>query len=300
MRGRTLLIGTRASALAMAQSGLVAAMIEKATGLATELVSVRTEGDDVRIPLSSPPRPGAFAARLRDVLVAGEVDVAVHSFKDLPFAPVEGLSVVAIPPRAVARDALVSRAGIGLDALAEGSRVGTSSPRRAAALTRRRPDLRIVPIRGNVDTRVRKVRDGVVDAAVLAAAGLNRLGRGAEITELIDPAVLVPAPAQGALAVEMRCDHPWAAAVAHLDDPDSRLRVVAERQVLSGVQATCTTAIGAYCQFTGSSLGLIAELSDHRGVEHAHVELRTTLGDDRLGDATRLGERVAAKLMGRA
>lgn len=300
MRGRTLLIGTRGSALAVAQSQMVAAMIERSTGLTTELVTVRTEGDDLSIPLSAPPRPGAFAARLRDVLLAGEVDVAVHSFKDLPFAPADGLRVVAIPSRAAARDALVSRSGARLDELPDGASVGTSSPRRAAALQRHRPDLHIVAIRGNVDTRVRKVRSGQVDAAVLAAAGLNRLGRGAEITELIDPSVLVPAPAQGALAVEMRAEHPWAQAVARLDDADSRLRVAAERQVLTGVQATCTTAIGAYCQFAGSSLSLIADLTDHLDVEHAHVEMRAALGTDRLADASRLGSLVAAKLLGRA
>ncbi len=299
MNGKRLLIGTRGSELAMAQSQMVAAMIERSTGLSTELVRVRTEGDDLRIPLSAPPRPGAFAARLRDVLLAGEVDVAVHSFKDLPFAPMDDLRVVAIPPRAAARDALVSRSGLRLDELPAGASVGTSSPRRAAALQRHRPELDIVAIRGNVDTRVRKVHSGQVDAAVLAAAGLNRLGRGAEITELIDPTVLVPAPAQGALAVEMRTDHPLAPAVAELDDPDSRLRVVAERQVLSGVQATCTTAIGAYCQFSGSSLSIIADLSDHLDVEHAHVEIRAALGPDRMRDASRLGARVAAKLLGR-
>lgn len=300
LTNRTLLIGTRGSALAMAQSRMVAAMIERSTGLSVQLVSVRTEGDDLSIPLSAPPRPGAFAARLRDVLLDGGVDVAVHSFKDLPFAPVDGLRVVAIPPREAARDALVSRSGAGLDALAPRARVGTSSPRRAAALARHRPDLRVVPIRGNVDTRVQKVRDGVVDAAVLAAAGLRRLGRGEDISELIDPTVLVPAPAQGALAIEMRVDHPQAQAVGLLDDPDARLRVIAERQVLTKVQATCTTAVGAYCQFVGAGLGLIADLTDHLGVEHAHVELRTALGADRVADATRLGERAGAELLGRA
>ncbi|MFT8394881.1 hydroxymethylbilane synthase [Propionibacterium sp.] len=296
----TLRIGTRGSALALAQTRMVAAMIERTTGMSCELVTVRTEGDDLSIPLSAPPRPGAFAARLRDVLAEGAVDLAVHSFKDLPFAPAEGLRIVAVPPRAAARDALVSASGQGLDALPRGATVGTSSPRRAAALTRRRPDLQIVPIRGNVDTRLRKVRTGVVDAAVIAAAGLDRLGLGEQITELIDPNVLVPAPAQGALAVEMRADHPHADAVAELDDPGSRLRVVAERRVLAVVQATCTTAIGAYCQFSGSSLNLIADLTDHLDVEHAHVELCGALGRDHLLSASMLGEQAAKRLLGRA
>lgn len=295
--GQALRIGTRGSALAVAQTRTVAALVEGAAGVGTELVRVRTEGDDLSIPLSAPPRPGAFAARLRDVLAAGEVDIAVHSFKDLPFAPQPGLRIVAVPRRVSAHDALVSRGGQTLAGLPAGASVGTSSPRRAAALLRARPDLRIVPIRGNVDTRVRKVRTGEVDAAVLAAAGLERIGRADDIAELIDPAVIVPAPAQGALAVEMRADHPMAAAVGLIDDPDSRLRVAAERQVLTGVQATCTTAIGAYSTLAGGTLHLVADLTDHRGVDHARVELTTELGEDPLAAARALGARAATALL---
>ncbi|MCL2464455.1 MAG: hydroxymethylbilane synthase [Micrococcales bacterium] len=291
-------LGTRGSPLARAQSGTAGALIAEATGLAVNLVTVRTEGDDLAIPLSAPSRPGAFVARLRDVLLAGEVDIAVHSFKDLPFLPTDGLSVVAIPTRADAFDALVSRDGLTLDRLAPGARVGTSSPRRAVALRRRRSDLTIVPIRGNVDTRVRAVAQGQVDAVVLAAAGLVRLGRGAEIVEPIGVDVLVPAPAQGALAIEMRADHSLAAAVARLDDADTRVRVTAERQVLAGVQATCTTAVGAYAELAGDTLTLIADLADHRGVDYARVTRGVTLGTDRLADARRLGASVAAELLG--
>ena len=298
--GGPLRIGTRGSELAVSQTLAVAERIEGLTGAETELVRVRTEGDDLSIPLSAPPRPGAFAARLRDVLSDGGVDVAVHSFKDLPFAPAPGLRVVAVPERAAAQDALVSRDGSGLAALPTGARVGTSSPRRASALLRARPDLRIVPIRGNVGTRVRKVRTGEVDAAVLAAAGLERIGRSDEIAELIDPRIIVPAPAQGALAVEMRADHPMAAAVGLVDDPGTRLRVAAERQVLTGVRATCTTAVGAYCELVGSGLRLVADLTDHRGVDPAHVEIDAELGEDALAavraDDARAGDVVAEAL----
>ncbi|MBE6476845.1 MAG: hydroxymethylbilane synthase [Propionibacteriaceae bacterium] len=296
-RTEPLRIGTRGSRLAVAQTLTVAEMIEDATGGVAELVRVRTEGDDLSIPLSAPPRPGAFAARLRDVLSAGDVDVAVHSFKDLPFAPEPGLRVVAVPRRASAHDALVSRDRLGLAELPAGARVGTSSPRRAAALLRARPDLEIVPIRGNVDTRVRKVRTGEVDAAVLAAAGLQRIDRGEEITAPIDPAVIVPAPAQGALAVEMRADHPMADAVGAIDDADTRLRVTAERQVLTGVQATCTTAVGAHSELDGRTLRLVADLSGHLGVDYARVEVSTELGDDPLADAVALGRRAASELL---
>jgi hydroxymethylbilane synthase len=294
---RVLKIGTRGSRLARAQSATTAAMIEQVTGLSCELVIVRTDGDDLSIPLSAPPRPGAFAARLRDVLLAGEVDIAVHSFKDLPFAPTEGLQIVAVPARAHALDALVSRDNVGLDDLPRGARVGTSSPRRATALLRHRGDLEIVPIRGNVDTRVRKVREGDVDAAILAAAGLERVGLGDEITELIPATTIVPAPAQGALAVEMRADDPLAPVVAAIDDHLSRIRVAAERQVLTGVQATCTTAIGAHSVLSGDSLTLVADLTDHMGIAHAHVSRTVTLtqtGDLVAAVPTQTGDLVAA------
>lgn len=297
---RVLKIGTRGSRLARAQSAMTASLIEQITGLPTELVIVHTEGDDLSVPLSAPSRPGAFVARLRDVLLEGGVDIAVHSFKDLPFAPQDGLSVVAVPRRAPAFDALVSRDGLGLAELPAGSKVGTSSPRRATALLRYRDDLEIVPIRGNVDTRIRKVREGRVDAAVLAAAGLERLGLRNEITELIDPKVIVPAPAQGALAVEMRSDDPQAGVVAGINDTQTRTQVAAERQVLAGVQATCTTAIGAHSTLQGYSLTLTADLTDHMGIAHAHVSRTIGLRQgDPVADARELGNDVAEQLLER-
>ena len=288
-------LGTRGSALARTQSGLVAAALTAATGRPVELVVIRAEGDDVTIPLEAPPRPGAFVATLRDALLAGEVDLVVHSFKDLPSAPLAGLVVAAVPERADPRDALCAGDRVGLAGLAQGARIGTASPRRDAGLRRVRPDLQIVPVRGNVDTRLRKVGDGQVDAVVLAAAGLQRLGRGDAITELLDPDVCGPAPAQGALAVECRVGT-LEAALASLDDPSARLAVTAERAVLAGVEAACTTAVGAYAVWRGAAeLELLAELTDHRGVGHARSRRRVRVTTSAQAEA--LGLAVARELL---
>lgn len=288
-------LGTRGSALARTQSGLVAAALTAATGRPVELVVIRAEGDDVTIPLEAPPRPGAFVATLRDALLAGEVDLVVHSFKDLPSAPLAGLVVAAVPERADPRDALCAGDRVGLAGLAQGARIGTASPRRDAGLRRVRPDLQIVPVRGNVDTRLRKVGDGQVDAVVLAAAGLQRLGRGDAITELLDPDVCVPAPAQGALAVECRVGT-LEAALASLDDQSARLAVTAERAVLAGVEAACTTAVGAYAVWRGADeLELLAELTDHRGVGHARSRRRVRVTTS--AEAEALGLAVARELL---
>lgn len=287
-------LGTRGSLLARTQSQLVADSITAATGRAVELVIVRTEGDDVSIPLDAPSRPGAFAAALRDALLDDRVDLAVHSFKDLPSAPLPGLSVAAIPSRADPRDALCSRDGLSLDALPRGARVGTSSPRRVAGLLRARSDLQIVPIRGNVDTRLRKVRNGDVDAVVLAAAGLQRLGREAAVTEFIDAGIVLPAPAQGALAVECRTGE-LGSQMAAIDDPATRLEVTAERSVLSGIGATCTTAVGALATWIGKDeLKLTVEVSNHRGIVYSRISRagRVTIA----GEATQLGAAVCDQL----
>lgn len=263
-------LGTRGSALAVTQSTLVADLIRAATGEAVELVRIRTEGDDLSVPLSAPSRPGAFVSALRDALLAGRVDVVVHSFKDLPSDPVPGITLVAVPARADSGDVLVTRDGAGLDGLPRGARVGTSSPRRAAALVRARPDLAIVGVRGNVDTRVSHVTSGQVDAVVLAAAGLDRLGIRVTRTPL-PPEVVLPAPAQGALAVECRTGDPLASRLAVVDDPGSRLLVGAERAVLSGVAATCTTAVGAWARVVDPVLILTADLDDDDGYRRVEV-----------------------------
>lgn len=288
-------LGTRGSALARTQSRQVADAVEALTGRPVELVQIRAEGDDLRIPLDAPPRPGAFVATLRDALLAGEVDLVVHSYKDLPSAPLPGLVVAAVPQRADPRDALCARDGLTLAELPSGARIGTSSPRRSSALLRVREDLEIVAMRGNVDTRLRRVTDGVVDAVVLAAAGLSRLGLSSAITELLDPGVVLPAPAQGALAVEAGHGD-LAVELAALDDPRSRQEVTAERLVLAGIEASCTTAVGALAHWVSEDeLELVAELSGHRGITYSRGALTARVSGT--VEAEQLGLAVAARLL---
>jgi len=279
----TLRIGTRGSALARTQSGMVAAAIEAAAGagggasggVTVELVTVRTYGDDHPGPLAQMPEPGVFVSALRDALLAGTVDVAVHSMKDLPSAAVDGIALAAVPLREDPRDALVTADGGGLAGLPLGARVGTGSPRRAARLRALRPDLELVDLRGNVDSRVARVTDGELDAVVLAVAGLARLGRLAAIGEILAPELMLPAPAQGALAVECRSDdHATLALLASIDDRPSRLRALAERAVLAAVGASCASAIGALAVFDGDVLTLAADAS---GSDGEHVDERLTL-----------------------
>ncbi len=284
-------VATRGSLLARTQTQGVADAITAATGRECTLVTIRTAGDDVRKRLGTG-APGVFTSALRDALKAGEVDVAVHSFKDLPSAPEPGLVVIAVPPRANPLDAVV--ANTDLAGLASGARVGTSSPRRAAALRRMRGDLEIVPIRGNLDSRIRQVVEGSIDAIIVAAAGLERIGRLDEAVQLMDPAVMLPAPAQGALAVECRVDDPLATELAALDDLPSRLTVTAERAVLRGIQAACTTAVGAYALIDRGRLTLEAEITDHAGVGYARAS-GTASAD--LIEAEGLGLAVAAELL---
>jgi hydroxymethylbilane synthase len=252
VRRGTLTIGTRGSALARVQSQLVADAIRRVTSLDVTLVEIATEGDrtqQLQTPLDVIGGTGVFATALRERLLAGDVDVAVHSLKDLPTAPAPGLVVAAVPPRADVRDVLVSRDDVRFADLPAGSRIGTGSPRRAAQLLAARPDVRVVPIRGNVDTRLRKVADGVVDAVVLAAAGLERLGRTDAVTEVFDVETLLPAPGQGALAVECRSDDPTLARLlAALDSAPTRAAVLAERALLAALEAGCTAPVGAYAE----------------------------------------------------
>lgn len=291
-------LGTRGSQLALTQSRWVADQITRVSGEPVELIVIRTEGDNTAIPLDAPSRPGAFVATLRDALLDGRVQVAVHSFKDLPSAQPDGLVIAAVPPREDPRDVLISRDGLALAELPAGARVGTSSPRRAAAVRRARPDAQIVPIRGNVDTRVGFVASGRVDAVVLAAAGLTRLGRSAEISHHLDAEQFLPAPAQGALAVECRADDPVAKIIAELDDHHARALVTAERAVLVGMDAACTTALGAHATLIDSQLSLTAEIADHGGVDHARVERVIDFQQIDLEAARRLGLAVAADLLG--
>ncbi len=237
-------LGTRASALALAQSGHVADAV-RALGHEVELVRISTHGDRSPAAITQIGGTGVFVTGLRDALLEGRVDLAVHSYKDLPTAPAEGLVIAAVPPRLDARDALVARDGLTLGELPAGSRVGTGSPRRTAQLNALGLGLAVVPVRGNVDTRIRMVGDGALDAVVLARAGLLRLGREDEVTETLDPLQLLPAPAQGALAVECRADDELAGVLADLDHADSRTAVAAERALLAALEAGCTAPVGA-------------------------------------------------------
>jgi hydroxymethylbilane synthase len=253
---RTLRLGTRRSALALAQAGQVADVL-RAGGHEVELVEVVTEGDRSAEALTTLGGTGVFVAELRTRLLAGDIDVAVHSLKDLPTAPADGLVIAAVPLRADPRDAVVTRDGSPLSLLADGSTVGTGSPRRAAQLRALGLGLSVVPIRGNVDTRLRKVADGEVDAVVLAAAGLARLGRSDEVAEMLDPVQFLPAPGQGALAVECRSDDEAlrSALAGCLDDADTRAAVSAERRLLGALEAGCTAPVGALADIAEGESG---------------------------------------------
>jgi hydroxymethylbilane synthase len=244
----SLRLGTRRSALALAQSRLVADALTAATGRAVELVEVTTAGDLSAQPLTQIGGTGVFVSALREAVLAGAVDLAVHSLKDLPVAPADGLTLAAVPERADPRDALVSRDGASLVALPAGARVGTGSPRRACQLLAARGDLDVVDVRGNVDTRIAHVREGRLDAVVLAVAGLRRLGRLDEAVEVLDDAVMLPAPGQGALAVECLDGSPVAALLGVLDHAPTRAAVTAERALLAALEAGCSAPVGALAE----------------------------------------------------
>jgi hydroxymethylbilane synthase len=241
-------LGTRRSPLAMAQSRLVADAITARTGRAVELVPVTTKGDSSTEALTEIGGTGVFVNALRAELLAGAVDLAVHSLKDLPTAQPERIVLAAVPLREDPRDALVARDGLTLGELPSGSRVGTGSPRRAAQLRALGLGLEVVPVRGNVETRIGLVTGGELDAVVLARAGLARLGRLEAATEIIDPIQMLPAPGQGALAVECRSDDPSDLhdLLGVLDDAPTRLAVIAERTLLATLEAGCSAPVGAY------------------------------------------------------
>ena len=237
-------IGTRGSALALAQTQTIANSLAAKTGVEVEIITVTTHGDRSTESLSTIGGTGVFASALREALLAGECDVVVHSLKDLPTDPEPGLVIAAMPKRADARDALCARDGLTLDTLPEGARVGTGSPRRAAQLLARRPDLEVVDIRGNVDTRLGRTVGGDLDAVVLAAAGLERLGRSDDVTEFLSLASWPTAPGQGALALEVRAGDEKL--VAALDHKPTRTMVTAERAVLAQLEAGCAAPIAAH------------------------------------------------------
>jgi hydroxymethylbilane synthase len=274
---------------------MIADRVARMAGATVELVRIRTEGDVNTGPLATIGGTGVFVTGVREALLDGRADIVVHSYKDLPTAPTEGITVAAVPERESPFDALCARDGLRLDDLPRGSTVGTGSPRRAAQLLARRPDLAVVPIRGNVDTRLRQVSEGHLDAVVLAAAGLNRLGRADAITDVLDADRMLPAPAQGALAVECRsgADTWFTEATRTLDDAPTRAAVVAERVLLRDLEAGCSAPVGAFAQVQGDALTLRAVVVAVDGGSEFRVH--------RAGSpsaAADLGARAAADLIG--
>jgi len=243
-------VGTRASLLATTQAETVAGLIRERLGRRAELVEITTDGDRSQAagtPLADLPQSGTgvFVSALREALLRGEIDVAVHSLKDLPTYAADGIALAAVPVREDPRDVVVARNGLTLGELPDGSRVGTGSPRRVAQLHALGLGLDVVGVRGNVDTRVAKVHAGEYDAVVLARAGLARIGRLEEVTEVLDPLQMLPAPGQGALAVECRSDDELVEQLALLEDTHTRAAVDAERAVLATLEGGCSAPIGA-------------------------------------------------------
>ena len=298
MTGGILRVGTRGSALALAQSGAIACVIADRAGASSELVRVKTEGDINTGPLAAIGGTGIFVTAVRTALADGRVDVIVHSFKDLPTAPAPGLTLAAVPTRENPFDALCARDGLTLDTLPVGARVGTGSPRRVAQLLRRRPDLRVEPVRGNVDTRLRFVSDGDLDAVVLAVAGLTRLDRTGAISETFGPDVMLPAPAQGALAVECRVadlETAWyGPAVESLDCRESRAAAVAERSLLATLEAGCIAPVGAYATVADGTVTLRAAVIAVDGASLVAGDLAGSVDD-----ATAVGRDLALDMLSR-
>lgn len=323
MTGTMIKIGTRASVLARTQSQMIA----DALGAPAELVFISTEGDVNQAPLDRIGGTGIFVSAVRDALLDGQVDLVVHSMKDLPTAPAPGITLIAVPPREDPRDVLCAADGLGLAQLPFGAKVGTGSARRAAQLLAARPDLEVTGLRGNIDTRLGRVRGHVgpgreaprgvaggrppqdnfrggaggrppqedFDAVVLAAAGLSRAGRSQYVTEFLDPSVMLSAAAQGALAVECRSDDLDSVAArlaAGLDDPPTRARTVAERSFLSTLEAGCTAPVGALATVVDGVLTLrgLAISTD------ASVRFDGELAGP-VADAVGIGVRLAEQLL---
>ena len=290
-------LGTRASALATTQSGLVADLVRERLDREVELVEITTEGDLTSTPLADLGGAGVFVGALREALVGGRIDLAVHSLKDLPTGPDPRIALAAVPTREDPRDVVVARDGLTLGQLPNGSRVGTGSPRRIAQLHALGLGLDLVGIRGNVDTRIGKVSSGEYDAVVLARAGLARLGRLAEATEVLDPLQVLPAPGQGALAVECRSgDRELVAALAALEDPHSRAAVDAERAVLATLEGGCSAPIGALAEVVegedGDELWVRAVALSHDGTLSVRMSAAGTPAD-----ATGVGTRLAGEML---
>ncbi len=297
MSRSTLVLGTRGSKLAVHQSQWVQARLQElAPDLSISLKRIQTSGDKILdVPLAKIGGKGLFVKEIEDALLSGEIDLAVHSMKDVPTALPEGLEILCVPPREDARDALITRDGSRLDQLKPGARIGTSSLRRQAQLLHHRPDFVIEMLRGNLDTRLRKLREGQFDAIVLAAAGLRRLGWDAEITEYLPVHLSLPAIAQGALGIEARSnDRVVRDLLARFEHRPTRTTVTAERALLHRLEGGCQVPIAAHALLDGETLtldGLVATVDGRRVIRHqmqgpaaAAHQLGTALAERLLAD----------------
>ncbi|WP_017626837.1 hydroxymethylbilane synthase [Nocardiopsis chromatogenes] len=294
-------LGTRRSTMATTQSRLVADAVTERTGVPVDLELITSFGDTTRAQLTQLGGTGVFVSALRDALLDGGVDFAVHSLKDLPTAPAEGLVLAAVTERDDPRDALCARDGLTLDTLPAGARVGTGSPRRVAQLAAHRPDLSYVPIRGNAETRLGKVSSGEVDAVVLAYAGLVRVGRLDAATDVLAPDRVLPAPGQGALAVECRADRAGddLAYLSAVDHTATRLAVTAERTVLAELEAGCHAPVGAFARFEQGRLRLEAAVASTDGTQQVRAARTAELDVDPadLKAAADLGRELARSMI---
>ncbi len=305
----TLRLGSRKSPMAIAQSGDVARLLTERTGRRVEIAGVTTLGDVSKEHLTQIGGTGVFVSGVRDCLLRGEVDFAVHSLKDLPTGSAQGIALAAIPARDDPRDALVARDGAKLADLPSGARIGTGSPRRAAQLMLLRSDVTCVPIRGNANTRLAKVRDGELDAVVLAYAGLARIGHTDLVSEIFEPDDMLPAPGQGALAVECRADDSeLIELLAAIDHPATRAAVTAERGLLAALEAGCSAPVGAYAvsehhgrlRLEGVVLGIRPASFPPGAVDSGPTEGRMVIrerGEADATDAAGLGRELAARML---
>ncbi|HEY1822647.1 MAG TPA: hydroxymethylbilane synthase [Trebonia sp.] len=309
MNSEPLRLGSRKSPMAVSQSGEVARRITERTGRRVEIVGVTTFGDVSREQLTQIGGTGVFVSALREALLSGEVDFAVHSLKDLPTGAAPGITLAAVPPRDDPRDALVARDGAKLADLPPGARIGTGSPRRAAQLSMLRSDVTCLPIRGNANTRLAKVREGEFDAVLLAYAGLARIGQTDLASEIFEPDAMVPSPGQGALAVECRTDNTeLTELLATIDHAPTRAAVTAERSLLAALEAGCSAPVGAYATVVGRDrlhlegvvLGATAASFPPAMLDSASTSGRMVIrerGEADAADAADLGRVLAARML---
>ena len=292
-------IGTRGSALARRQVELATeALTAVEPSLTCEVIVIQTEGDQRQdVSLDAVGGQGIFVKAIEQQLLNGDVDLAVHSLKDMPSQPPEGLAIGALLPRGDPRDAIVARDGLDLAGLPQGARIGSDSRRRGAQLLAMRPGLHIEGIRGNVDTRLRKVDDGEYDAVALAIAGLDRLGLADRATQVFEPIEVIPAPGQGAIALQCRAgDTETLARLARIDDPDTRAATDAERAFLNVLGAGCRLPVGAHAVVSGKEVKLMAVIADESGKLHRGSATGLTASAVQVGRGLAIRLRLAARV----